>query len=246
MTVHVNDARAFLQNARPGYDLVVFGFLDSQAPVHLDEQPQARRLHLHRRKPAHGLSSAQRRRDALPLIRGGPPWLAEKIIQMVANATGTTPIVYRDGDSPSFVPQGKGQAPTSNGPAPRFGRFNLMRYDLARLPKVEPATDDWPFLYLQSRTIPGDLSRRHWSDTRNLLASIVRLRSEPWGVSDAHFLFLGLGFLLLETKSIGDCSLYFGSTWLVTTIVVAGVLIMVLAANMLATKIRFLSSCIFL
>ncbi|SIO21979.1 Spermine/spermidine synthase [Singulisphaera sp. GP187] len=31
VSVHVNDARAFLQNARPGYDLVVFGFLDSQA-----------------------------------------------------------------------------------------------------------------------------------------------------------------------------------------------------------------------
>ncbi|SIO22002.1 hypothetical protein SAMN05444166_3061 [Singulisphaera sp. GP187] len=58
-------------------------------------------------------------------------------------------------------------------------------------------------------------------------------------MNDAHFLFLGLGFLLLETKSIGDCSLYFGSTWLVTTIVVAGVLVMVLAANMLASKIRF-------
>ena len=44
-----------------------------------------------------------------------------------------------------------------------------------------------------------------------------------------HFFFMGFGFLLLQTKSITDCSLYFGTTWLVTTIVIAGILLMVLA-----------------
>jgi hypothetical protein len=51
-----------------------------------------------------------------------------------------------------------------------------------------------------------------------------------------HFLFLGLGFLLLETKSISDCSLYFGTTWFVTLVVVTGVLIMVLLANLMAMR----------
>ena len=55
--------------------------------------------------------------------------------------------------------------------------------------------------------------------------------------SEGHFFFLGLGFLLLETQSIGDCSLYFGVTWLVTLIVVCGVLLMVLAANLLAMRL---------
>src|ERR1017187_3244420 len=31
VSVHVDDARSYLAKARPGYDLVVFGFLDSQA-----------------------------------------------------------------------------------------------------------------------------------------------------------------------------------------------------------------------
>ena len=31
MTVHIDDARSYLAKAQPGYDLVVFGFLDSQA-----------------------------------------------------------------------------------------------------------------------------------------------------------------------------------------------------------------------
>ena len=46
---------------------------------------------------------------------------------------------------------------------------------------------------------------------------------------------LGCGFLLLQTKAIGDCSLYFGTTWVVTMIVIAGVLAMVLLANAVAT-----------
>ena len=41
---------------------------------------------------------------------------------------------------------------------------------------------------------------------------------------------------MLETKSIGDCSLYFGTTWFVTLVVVTGVLLMVLAANLVAMR----------
>ena len=50
-----------------------------------------------------------------------------------------------------------------------------------------------------------------------------------------------MGFLLLETKSIVDCALYFGATWLVTTLVVAGVLLMVLLANTVALRLQYRS-----
>jgi hypothetical protein len=53
-----------------------------------------------------------------------------------------------------------------------------------------------------------------------------------------HFGAMGVGFLLLETKSIVDCSLYFGATWLVSLIVIAGVLLMVLLANAVAARMR--------
>jgi len=68
-------------------------------------------------------------------------------------------------------------------------------------------------------------------------AAVVALRGREIGPSDGHFFFLGLGFLLLQAKSIGDCSLYFGATWLVTTIVITGVLLMVLAANLVALRL---------
>ena len=57
------------------------------------------------------------------------------------------------------------------------------------------------------------------------------------GPSQLHFAALGMGFLLLQTKSITDCSLYFGATWLVTTLVVAGILFMVFCANFVAMRL---------
>jgi hypothetical protein len=62
-------------------------------------------------------------------------------------------------------------------------------------------------------------------------AAVLALRGRGFGAGDGHFLFLGWGFLLLQTKSIGDCSLYFGTTWLVTSLVITGVLLMILLAN---------------
>ena len=74
------------------------------------------------------------------------------------------------------------------------------------------------------------------------LGAVIGLRGGRFGTRDGHFCFLGIGFLLMETKSISDCSLYsFRATWLVTTIVVAGVLLMVCASNLMAMRLRRLS-----
>ena len=76
--------------------------------------------------------------------------------------------------------------------------------------------------------------------------AVLRVRGRSFAATDAHFLLLGVGFLLLETKSITDCSLYFGTTWLVTMVVVAGVLLMVLAANAVAVRLKRASLWLYL
>jgi hypothetical protein len=97
-------------------------------------------------------------------------------------------------------------------------------------------TDDWPFLYLSRKTIPSDYLIVIGILLAITIPAVLLLRGRGFGMNDGHFLFLGLGFLLLETKSISDCSLYFGTTWFVTMVVVAGVLLMVLAANLVAMR----------
>ena len=99
------------------------------------------------------------------------------------------------------------------------------------------ATDDWPFLYLKERTIPND----YVIVIGTLVAAaamIIHFLRPRGGLTrtDAHFFFLGVGFLLMQTKSINDCALYFGTTWLVSLIVICGTLLMVLAANLIAMR----------
>jgi len=47
-----------------------------------------------------------------------------------------------------------------------------------------------------------------------------------------HFWLLGAGFLLVEFKSITELALLFGTTWLVNSLAISGVLLMALGANL--------------
>src|SRR5262249_40920796 len=162
-------------------------------------------------------------------------WLGLKLIHMIEQATGTTPLLYHGGDTRIMLIVPTGVLP-DNIPTDFHG-WKLVR--LADSP-VAPATDDWPYLYLQKRGIPLDYAMVIGILATVSLICVTLLRGSRFGGSDAHFLFMGWGFLLLQTKSIGDCSLYFGTTWLVTTLVITGALLMVLLSNWVA--IRFVSA----
>jgi Spermine/spermidine synthase domain len=236
VAVHVDDARAFLENAQPGYDLVAFGFLDSQA---LFSSMSNLRLD--------GFTyTVESIRTAFDLLgeggtlslsfAAGQEWIAHKLVRMVADGTKSPPIVFVDG--PQIIICACKTTTARDYPL-KYGRFIRQQFDPRDLAQVPVATDDWPFLYLSRQTIPRDYMIVMGSILAISLITILSLRRRRWGCPDFHFLFLGVGFLLLETKSISDCSLYFGSTWQVTMIVVAGVLLMVLAANFLAPAFRF-------
>ena len=235
VTVRVNDARAFLRKATPGYDLVVFGFLDSQAlftcmnNIRLDGF----------------IYTVESFRTAYSLLNengllsvsflAGQESLARKLYSMVETATGKAPIAYNsDQQIILVVPRGKHAAPPA-----QMRRWQLVTPE--NLTPMDLATDDWPFLYLSKRTIPTDYLVVIASLLVLSLGAVIGLRGGRFGTRDGHFCFLGIGFLLMETKSISDCSLYFGATWLVTTIVVAGVLLMVCASNLMAMRLRRLS-----
>jgi hypothetical protein len=101
---------------------------------------------------------------------------------------------------------------------------------------VEPASDDWPFLYLRNRHIPNHYL---WALALVLGVSVVAVpvlggrdtRGWSW-----QFFLLGAGFMLLETKAIIQFALLWGSTWVVSSLAIASVLTMALAANYVVSK----------
>jgi hypothetical protein len=96
---------------------------------------------------------------------------------------------------------------------------------------VSPATDDRPFPYLKTPSIP---SRYLWTLGMILLVSAVtvRLAGGRFGAMRGYLdlFFMGAGFLLLETKSVVQFALLFGTTWFVNALVFAGILLTVLIA----------------
>jgi hypothetical protein len=230
--VHIDDGRSYIARASPDYDLVVLGFLDSQAlfssmsNVRLDGYVytvESLRSAYNLLKP-HGMLSL-----SFYVTRD---WLGPKLYSMLAQATGRRPIMYLSGrqivlcvpkDDHMFLPE---------------KIFDSDLTTFTNLASFEVSTDDWPFLYLSKRTVPSDYIIGIAGLLVVSILSVLGLRERPFGSQDLHFGFLGMGFLLLETKSISDCTLYFGATWLVTTIVVVGVFLMVIAANLISAHLK--------
>jgi hypothetical protein len=237
VSAQINDGRAFLQSATKKYDLVVFGLLDSHALFSYSSNIRLDGF----------IYTVECMRRAYSLLApdgtlnvsffAARPWMVDKLKGLLAAATGRTPITYqKELAYILIVPRGP------DPPLPPM--INGYRRDYWAPAAIDLPTDDWPYLYLSSRTIPPDYLAVIGTLLGMSVAAVAIVRLTGWRLGadgrleQGHFFFLGLGFLLLETKSIGDCSLYFGATWLVTMIVVTGVLLMVLAANFLAMRLR--------
>lgn len=230
VSLNVNDARTQFRRSDRTYDVVVFGFLDSQG---LSSAMSNIRLDSY-------VYTVESVRAAFAHVRPGGvlalsfatvrPWVGAKLANMILAGTGRVPILYLYGTNATFVvPRDRLAALPGTG----------LRPEVLSSAPITPPTDDWPYLYLSFPTIPSDyLIVIGTLLAISAIAVGVLLPRTGQGGTGFEFLFLGAGFLLLQTRSVVDCALYFGATWLVTTIVVAGVLLMIMAANVVAMRIR--------
>lgn len=225
----VDDARAFFRKTDRRYDVIVFGTLDSQtllsgmSSLRLDnyvytvESFRSAREHL---KPGGALVTYH---------MSGAPWIAQKIQRIIAEAFGEEPIVFYEPRhrlfNYTFVAGGRAN------PGPARNPPSTFRND------VPVPSDDWPYLYLSRHTVPGHYLRA--------LAVILAFSLSLVGLAagrtlrrgfDGAMFFMGVGFLLVETKSVTEMSLLFGSTWVVNLLVFSSILVMILLANLLVLK----------
>ena len=107
-----------------------------------------------------------------------------------------------------------------------------MQHSGVKLSPATLTTDDWPYFYQHEPGLPMSvivisvaLMLLCWTLLRD---TGVAMRSLRW-----HFFFLGAGFLLLEAQIISKMALLFGTTWVVNSIVIAGLLTLIVAANFL-------------
>lgn len=227
VNVRVNDARAFLRQTERTYDLIVFGTLDSQTllsgmtSVRLDN-------YVYTREALRDAKAVLAPGGRLVMYHMSPmPAIAAKIFQLLAGTFEEPPAVFH------------WQTYTLFNYAFVAGAWKADEWKDVTFPRhliadVHMPTDDWPFLYLVRRTFP-----LHYIEGLAVVLSISLLLVLAAGGKgmrgnvDLELFFLGLGFMLLETKSVTEMSLLFGSTWGVNLLVFSSILIVILAANWL-------------
>ena len=228
--LHINDARAFLRQTSQRYDAIVFGTLDSQtllsgmSSVRLDNYVytvEAMRSARERLKPDGTL---------IMYHMSAVHYIAAKIYQMLDQAFGAPPRVYYEFDNLfnyTFVAGYGARGAVLPANAPWLTQ------------QVTLPHDDWPYLYLSARVVPAHYLA---ALTGVIVISLLMLGIGASDVLrrgfDAPMFFMGAGFLLVETKSVTEMSLLFGSTWTVNLLVFTSILIMVLCANLLVERRR--------
>ncbi len=98
-------------------------------------------------------------------------------------------------------------------------------------------TDDWPFLYLPGRRIPGAylLVLGGLALASVLVLRLAGLPRASLTRFHGHLFFLGAAFLLMEVHAINRLALLFGTTWIVSAVAIVLVLLLIVAANLTVT-----------
>jgi hypothetical protein len=230
----IDDGRAFLERTDRTYDVIIFALPDSltlvsgQSAVRLEsylftrEAFEAAREHL---SPDGAFSMYNFYRER---------WLLDRLGGTLREVFGRAPCLDL--------------GPVSGGDVGRYSMLTVSA-DPSALQcgdiwqpageMVAPATDDRPFVYLRERSIP---SRYLWTLALVLGASALLVRfaggrfRSMGGTLDLFF--MGAAFLLLETKSVVQFALLFGTTWFVNALVFAGILLTVLLAIEVERRVR--------
>jgi SAM-dependent methyltransferase len=227
--VLIDDGRAFLERSDDEYDLILFALPDSLTLV--SGQSSLR------------LESYLFTREALAEARahlapGGvfamynyyrEPWLLDRLAGTLDEVYGHPPCADVVGSEGHLAALTTGLSPASVDCATTWAPTTAV---------VPPASDDYPFLYLHDRTIP-----LFYLVSIGLILAVavvsVRVVGGPMRAMAPHLdlIFMGAAFLLLETKSVVQFALLFGTTWVVNALVFGGILLSVLAAIEVARRV---------
>ncbi len=242
VNVIIDDARAVLDQVDKKYDVVSIGLLDAHT---LSSSYNNMRVdHYVYTLEAFAAMRERLKPDGILTVafEARRPWISYRLHDLLELVFGYPPAVlkyphgrYGFGGTVYVIGRDSTTVPTAIEANPGLKRFALMfreRLDFMGEPgsRVKLTTDDWPYLYLESPWIPNmHLSIMAILILLILLARRVIIRRE--GGLDWHFFFLGAAFLLLEFQNISKSILLLGSTWLVNSVIITGILVLVLLAN---------------
>jgi hypothetical protein len=252
--VYVTDGRSFLRNATEKYDLIIFALPDS---LTLTSAYSSLRLESFLLTTDAFENARQHLTDNGLIVLYNyyrQDWLVQKLAGMVNSAFGQAPYVttYGEYGRAAAIIDGPGlneldaasntiYSETIKDDLPSRG-YQLPVIGHGRMvgdPRQALATDNWPFVYMPIPIVPtlyigalGTLLLITLCLTGMVVPKDMILKL------DWHFFFLGVAFLLLETRSLTTFGLMFGNTWIVNSLVFFGILSSVLLAIPINTRVK--------
>ncbi len=242
-----DDARAFFMNSKNRYDVISFGLLDSHTTTAMTN---ARLDHyVYTKESLEKSKSLLAPNGILTLtFEAQKPFIVDRIARVLREVFHQEPFIFR-------IPKGDygvGGVMFLAGNAEQVRHQLESNQALARLitkwreqapvrlsDHIEVTTDDWPYLYLRAREIPVLYYLLAALMVLLLLYTQWRLRLKSlilhWSRSQWHFFFLGAAFLLLEVQNISKAAVVLGNTWLVNAVIISGILVMILLANLIVS-----------
>src|SRR5713226_2315068 len=249
--VVINDGRSFLQNTTDHYDLIIFALPDSLTLTSSNTTLRLESFLL----TQDALATARTRLTSNGLVvlynYYRQDWLIQKLANMVGNAFHQQPLVTTYGGwgraaaimaGPRLATLPKGEFGTYHEQPlpPGSTTLRILGQGYYPLTSTTPATDDWPFLYLQNRSFPTIyILGLAMVALYALIGTVTFAPRKTLRRFDWHMFFLGTAFMLLEVKSLTTFSLLFGSTWLVNSLVFFAILSSVLLAILVNRRFKF-------
>lgn len=232
--VHIDDGRAFLERSDKKWDRILLALPDSlalvqgQSAIRLEsylftvEALEAAKEHL---KPGGSFAMYNYYRQ---------DWLVDRYANTIAEVFDQPPCVSRWPVFSLAVLTAADDADALDCPAEEVWAADSGD---------APVSDDRPFPYLRNRTIPSDYLLAGGAMLALAVVAVLvilwpggQLRS---AVQYSDLFFMGVAFMLLETKSVTQFALLFGTTWFVNSLVFLGVLLSVLVAVAVSRRVTF-------
>ena len=243
-----DDARSFFATSKERYDIISFGLLDSHTTTAMTN---ARLDHY-----VYTKESLQKAKSLLAeggivamMFEAQRPFISDRIAGTLRDIFGEEAVLFRIPNNAYGIGGAmflSGDLKTVRARIAANKQLSALiagwtiKYPLHPTYTTESTTDDWPYLYLDSRRIPilyyllGFLlvALFFYTKWRFELAEVTA----NWTRSHWHFFFLGAAFLLLEVQNISKASVVLGNTWQVNGVIISGILIMILLANLIAAR----------
>jgi spermidine synthase len=231
-----DDARSYVENNRERFDLIIFSLLDSHTTssyytnIRIDNYVYT----------LEALQAAKRllKSDGIFIVKFqvDTSWIAGRLYGLLSHVFGRAPVelrcepsIYTTGGS-FFVTGSQQRIEQALSSDHALASYVERHHDL-QIESATLTTDDWPYFYQRSPGLPLAVVV---ISIALVLLCVSLLRDSGDVTKDDirwHFFFLGAGFLLLEAQIVSKMALLFGTTWLVNSIVVGGLLLLILAAN---------------